>query len=289
MASVAQLFHGAAWKEVLIVRLTVGTLRRIIRESPIADVLPMVSSRSNNDNTDHGSSKQDEKQVEKLFNGKKFRDDLVKKFAILSVPIFVIPQYTNDYQSNYRVRNNDGLQSLGLSDGKIQELKSALSQGSTVFVVRSSGLVEDFLPTPWIIVHSMFDDINVSQVQGSAFKQLVNLINKLLATAKVTLDPSRISPNGTTDEGTASTRKLWHKCLTMKSARDNQLVGVSDTVAEIMCQAILTKAGFTFNSSGKPKIDALFQKISKVTQYARAEFEASIKGQVLHIDTSFKF
>lgn len=240
-----------------------------LKEAPLADITEPGEPKF----VSSGSS-QDVKSVQKFFSGKKFRDDAVKYYDRLSLPIYVVPTFNpnNINRSSFFEPNKAATilsQRAQLSDEKIVEIEHALDAGATCWIVCALKLTKNFLPTPWMIIHAMFDNERSNVFQKIApnclenCKELFNI-----------LGPRQI-----------------HNALTMASARNKKVYGYRDIYAEIMCQAILTKDGFRYNQikGSDPiaeKANLCLDQIKIDVSSARKNFESIVSGKLVAVDVS---
>lgn len=212
-------------------------------------------------------------QVDTFFSTPKFKNDAIKAFQLFSTPVYFIPAYSinmSDYGAE-RVRRISGqkeqenaLQEFSLAKPEIQKMLSALESGASVIVSGADRLRKGFLPTPWMTIHALLD--NQGELD-SALDQLVRKVSSLLK--KHFKDGDRV----------------LDAALTMKSARNNSINTVSDAACEIICQSIVTKAGFVFIQNESPELNALFHEITELVKPARSMMEDFMKGNIILIAT----
>lgn len=130
------------------------------------------------------------------------------------------------------------------------------------------------IATPWMIIHSMFDNDN-TEVFSETYANVVQ--GALDLTYKGIIPPENIAILGGD-----SFYENWRHALTMRSARMDKISVASDAFAEIMCQELLTKSGFTINDSGAEQeyIDALYALKPVIKQCAN-EFNSNIRGKLI--------
>ena len=167
--------------------------------------------------------------------------------------------------------NPDGisrLKSLGY------EIPENISADDVIILYTSTILEKNFIATPWMIVHSIFDNYNL----GVFSKTYVDKIYPLLRYNQNTPHPGTEILK---QENFTNFYKSWINALTMKSAR-TRLVSYTDAFPEIMCQELLTRNGFTINDSGAEQeyIDALYSLKPVIKQCAN-EFNSNIRGKLI--------
>lgn len=264
----------------------------ILQEMPLKDVLPFAPRKRKTPTNDYFKQlaalhpedfgdyeeidwddrvAKREKPLKKFFSTKKFNDDAVKLFSKLSVPIYIIPTSeldlvpTGNQPSRLSELSVEKLNSIGIiSDEKARELSDAVENGAAVLVVFAASLESNFLPTPWMIVHAMFD--NEGSDRGDNFASIFKEVLKRLRKLK-------------------TSSAFYREVLTMRSARDENLSSDEDAAAEIITQAILTK-GFVFNPTGDRKTNSLLYAIADAVKDARRRFEANIAGRVIAVNVA---
>lgn len=159
------------------------------------------------------------------------------------------------------------------------EIPENFGDSDVVILYSSSVLEKDFIATPWMIFHSMFDNGNTA-VFSETFAHVIQ--NQLIGLGRLstTIPPEDIAILADNDEG-----NFWHNwchALTMRSARTRVISGEADAFAEIMCQELLTKSGFTINDNGAEKeyIEALYN-LKPIIKKCADEFRANIRGKLI--------
>ena len=257
-----------------------GRLRRILAEAgdldqALAGVQGPGEEQGQEDWQKDAEATANKRPVQRFF-GKKFNDDAVKLYKNLSVPIYVVPVWSfkpSDLDGEgVRVSAGEdaqGLQRYGLSPDRAEALEQARASGAAIFVVQVARLDKGNLPTPWMIVHAMFDTQQAnSPVLGEMWMDVY----------RAGSDEDEFVNAFEEDDG-----ELMQRALTMKSARDGQIRAYTDAIAEILTQAVLTTSGFRYNETGDPRMDSLMANVARVVAPARQEFEAQIAGKVLTV------
>lgn len=216
----------------------------------------------------------DKKEVQKFF-GKKFNDDAIKLYRNLATPIYVVPVWSHKMASlDYRMTIDEDALSLtqyGVSPERAQELEAAREGGATIIVAKAAELSKGNLPTPWMIVHAMFDSIEGMPLLHDIYSEIYD-------------DGTLQDIVEADDEHTENLRKS----LTMGSARGGHLRYSTDGdfIAEIMTQAILTTKGFVYKPSGDEIVDDQLERISSIVKDIRPAFEAAIAGKVINLEVN---
>ena len=157
-------------------------------------------------------------------------------FAAFPYDVFVVPVATrridlwgNLTENRVKVMTpGEGLKSLETLRNKhgvaldVEDIASKLSGGSTVILSLTQMLSKNFLPTPWMLVHALFE------TDWSHFED------------------EKWEVDSAMEEMGLSMRNTI-KFATMKSARDNNVQSDADFVSEMLTQAVVTKAGLRFN------------------------------------------
>lgn len=104
----------------------------------------------------------------------------------------------------------------------IEDIESKLSGGNTVILSLTQMLTKYFLPTPWMLVHALFE------TDWSPFEDEKFAVDEAMDEMGLRM-------------------KNTIKFATMKSARDNIMVSEADFVSEMLTQAVVTKKGLHFN------------------------------------------
>lgn len=111
----------------------------------------------------------------------------------------------------------------------LAEISQKLSEGATIIASYTSELRKGFLPTAWMILHAMLDDLNGSGIGelGSLHERLVDYLMEI-------------------ESGHMYLTLV--RCLTMKSATEGEIPkddeAYEDVAAEIIVQEVATRRGF---------------------------------------------
>lgn len=278
-------------KNAAVVRTTVGRLRRalveaIVTEMPLAALLKPVEEPIDPHIEDiekayhsspedyHKEKLKNKKSVERFFKNPAYLDKAVKAFKNLALPVYVVPAYARTFDEEQRVDVLEGegakeylTQACKLSPEKVDELMGAMSQGAVVFVPFTDSLQKGFLPTPWMLVHALYD--NSTRGENDLLPladDTCNIVNDLFA------DERFQDPNG------------LKKIFTFASARNRQVESENDITAEILTQATLTTKGFVYNETGDEEIDERLAEIAELVKDARAGFEQAVGGKLVKVN-----
>lgn len=261
-------------------KMTLGQLRRLLSEAgdldqALAGVQGAGEEPGEEDWQKDAEATANRRPVQRFF-GKKFTDDAIRLYKNLTVPIYVVPVWS--YKSSNldgdgkRVAASDDALSLaqyGVSSERAEALELARGSGAAIFVAQVARLDKGSLPTPWMIVHAMFD---TQQANSPTL-------------GKMWMDVYRAGADEDdfVDAFESDSGRLMSKALTMKSARDGRLGAYTDAIAEILTQAVLTTAGFQYNETGDDRMDSLMANVARVVAPAREEFESQVAGKVLTV------
>lgn len=245
-------------------------IKQQLAEMPLAKLHPFTDVKPPDGKTP--IDEPEKKKVKKYYDS--WREDSFKTYNNLSVPIHVVPGYSPDIETlstrTYQ-KSSTGLdeyllnnQTPNMSDETKNELLDAVDRGDAVIITTTTRLRKGFLPTPWIIVHSMYDDpyMNETQSPSEAYFKLIKLI----------VNEEDRNPQQDWD--------LWYEALTMKSARDRKINAPTDIVGEILTQAVLNRNGFQYNKTQDPEFNKLLAHIADIVSGERSEFEKRIAGKV---------
>jgi hypothetical protein len=256
-------------------QIKVQNLRGLIKlllETPLEDILPIVDKS-------RPGQLYNPNQIKKFFSSEKFKSDAIKAYSLFNTSVYVIPVVSGDSGISQRTKifnEKDKifkiLSKCQLSDEKTSELMSALSNDATIFITKASMLEKGYLPSIWMMLHAMIDD-QKRVVLSDLSSSLDKLVNELGEKCKI-LGMCK-------DENDIGT--LF---FTMKSARMNDIGGLKDLVAEIVCQEILTYEGFHFKKSENDDVNDILLQISHCVKDARKQFENEIKGCLLIVNTA---
>lgn len=254
-----------------MIKLTMRRLKTVIREMALEKSFPPLDY-VDPDGPVRSTSNPDRDKVRSFFKQSSYEPRLKKLFQLLSTPIYVVPIY--DHRSLERVRTINGSNEVrlkvllknGLDEESVNELRSKLEGGASVFIVRAAQIDENFWPTPWMCIHALFDTDNPLPGIKTIYEKVEAVVEPLFSDVS--------------DDLIA--------CLTMKSARSGALngQGLNDVIAEILTQATVTSAGFTPKESEDTRIHEALQRVKALTANARTVVDADIAGNAIDIFVS---
>ena len=249
-------------------RMTVGQLRRIVREAlevglvreaPLSDD-PILTVDARTESGKEAFAPDLFRKIERFFGNSNYRNKAEYTFRMFPQEVILINATIDDEHSRHSnpVTNErltayepdvgiEMLKRIGVSSDPayFKKLRSKLDGGATVFVNATGELAKGDLPTPWMMLHAMFDNDDysfspVSKIRDEVFNIYV-------------------------DSGLGYEDITRH--ATMKSARDNN-VNSEDIVNEMIVQSIVDSRGLTFKVTDDPKMNqklaALKQKIDEL-------------------------
>ena len=222
----------------------------------------------------------------KYTQSRKFRELAERHFANIPYNVWTAPLIglgdemgVSDDPENY----NRG-DVMDLFPAGIRKLESLGFQdldrvGPNDLVILYSSMTTDptFLASPWMILHSIFDTNAMSSNLVPGYREIIDLV-----TFGDSEDEELEPLMNLTDNYRAS--KALVSALTMKSARDMQLAGGSDPVAEMMCQELLTKRGLQLNVDAIAGSDALRDAIRALGRRVKkmaADFRQNAQGKLI--------
>lgn len=253
---------------------------------------------SKNPNAKKGDTAKKQRETGRFFDQQQFIDKATKLYRNLSVPIYVVPAWTGegryDFEPSQRATKTDSsvetlLKRYGTSSERAAELEKARAEGAAIFLVRVDQLTSGRLPTPWMIVHAMFDSGDTSEAtdivwHSSVLQKCTSTILRLMQEYGTSVGTM------TSGEKRPGADKLFISALTMNSARTGQITtqNIEDAVAEIMCQAILTSGGFVYKKTGDAELDKVLSDIQSTVSVARPAFEKAIRGKLINVDVNVR-
>lgn len=268
-------------------RMTVGQLRRIVREAleaglvreaPLSDD-PILTVDARTESGKAAFAPDLLRKIERFFGNSNYRNKAEYTLRMFPQEVILINAIIDSENHRYDnpVTNErltayepdagiEMLKRIGVSSDPayFKELRSKLGGGATVFVNVTGDLVKGDLPTPWMMLHAMFDNGDysfspVSEIRDAVFDIYV-------------------------DSGLGYKNIIRH--ATMKSARDNNIVD-EDIVTEMIVQSIVDSRGLTFKETDDPemskKLAEIKQKIDKLG--IRQTIHRATAGKVIAIAT----
>jgi hypothetical protein len=254
---------------------------------------------------DNPESKENFAALEKFHSSKKYLDDATRNFANIGPNIWIIPSFERSYTGlgNSRLeiipykeaipwllKSEIGLSEEDIKNGivpspeneekRFQNIQKHLENGGTIIISSSSSLRKDFLPTSWMILHAIVDDIatrntnNVHQEILDAWsyelfdfeKIIIGQLSVLMKNASNNIENQIFALKKNNPELFKELKNLSHSiwstdslflayCLarrdlmTMKSARKQILApnSFNDIYAETFVQSLTHSKQFHFN------------------------------------------
>ena len=267
-------------------------LRRIIREElERVDEMPYMGSmgpvRSKQKPDDEPAlGRRNLKGAEKLATSSRFQKLAAKHFANIPGNVWVAPLVgvgadvvvpQDDRETRFRVENLAGggvetLTGMGFS------IPEGFSTDDTVILYSAETSERGFIATPWMIVHAIFD--SNGDVEGSmlspTWKELQYSVGEGYGRSQF---EAELGPLIGADD--------WFEALTMASARNGEIGGAPDALAEIMCQELLTRGGFVFNEDAlDPEMLPAMEFMQALVKRAAGEVRKNIKGKLLIVAAS---
>lgn len=165
------------------------------------------------------------------------------------LPVTVEKRY--DVRITGRVKRYDIMEAekyLSKTSVNIDDVLSKLESGATVIASEATHLLKLALPTPWMIIHAIFDNDKDTVGGDGYFGEEFWAIKDFLTEDFWDLDDwSEFQP-----ENNEKWKNMIRNSLTMKSAKlynnpNERPPAVDDRVAEIMTQEVATSTGFHVN------------------------------------------
>ena len=283
-------------------RITVRHLRRIIKEEldqAYAGNLPAYNTEKDEEK-DKDDPTHSFKTIEKFHTSPMFSGKAINAFKHFKTPIWILPvkvydvargeiaddfRRTEVYDDLTKIKNV--LSNGGYPQETIDRVQEIVSSGGTVMISSIGRMVKGRLPSPWMLIHSLFDiGDDMAGFFRTTFKMiernLFNFINK---------------PN---QKRFFTGPEFVKKFLTMGSARTGQLSdSPDDIISEIMTQELTTTKGFNFKdpnevyeeSSGEVPLEyyeEMFNRLKIIKEKLAAEnlkqkFDEMIAGKLITI------
>ena len=216
--------------------------------------------------------------IDKYHRSPAYTAKALATFAAFPYDVFVVPVATrktaiwgNITENRVKVMTpEEGLKKLEILREKsnvtidIEDIESKLNGGGTVILSLTQMLTKYFLPTPWMLVHALFE------TDWSRFEE-----EKL--EVEDAMEEMGLSMNNTI------------KFATMKSARDNVVVSDADFTSEMLTQAVVTKKGLHFNKEIAKKPETV-EKLTRLEKLVNEEINIRkkvfdmLKGKIVVIN-----
>ena len=187
--------------------------------------------------------------AEKYTGTRKFRELAEKHFANIPYNVWLAPLIGHPSEAGVSDDPEDygrGVMVDLVPDGieRLERLgfKAPARVGGDDLVILYTSMTTDanVLASPWMILHSIFDTNSMTEDLVPGYRELVDL----LTIGDSEDEELELFANLTDNPGPA---RALISTLTMASARNGELSGGSDPLAEMMCQELLTKSGLRLN------------------------------------------
>ena len=213
-------------------------LRRVIREilleMTLKGTMPVAASIDDRDENDRVL---DRSALGKFHSSKKFLKDASWVFEDFPQDIYILPISGNTRgPRGFTLDAEEALEYLeeNVEGVDLTEISQKLSEGATIIASYTSELRKGFLPTAWMILHALLDDLDGSRI-GQLGSLHANLTNYL------------------TEIESGHMYLTLVRCLTMKSATGGEIPkddeAYEDVAAEIIVQEVATRRGFHLDMS----------------------------------------
>lgn len=180
--------------------------------------------------------------LNKFHGSKSFEQKATAAFAAMPYPVWILPVLRNSgpgrllnqkfRAESYTSRKGiEALKAAGVTGVDFKDLHEKMKSGATIIVSLVAGFDKNFWPTPWMVIHAMFDN-----TPDEWPAQLLDVHEEL----------EEIVMEGHWESET-SVVELIEDCMTMTSATSGTLQGSGDIIPELLTQEIATKGGVRFN------------------------------------------
>jgi len=208
----------------------------------------------------------------------KFQDDAIRLYANIQFPVWLAPLFSKSQwdlsadigseQERVGIMDlaGEGLDYLGRKgfDG-IEKIDPI---GDLVIVVGGLNVNRGLVSSPWMIFHGIFDSLaddytgNISEL-APGISALVNDMEM----SEFDID-------------------VLTSCLTMGSARKNNMGVTTDIIAEMMCQELLDKRGlhFNFNMIDDPEIQMQIEEFGDRIKNLAESFRQGARGKLIFVN-----
>lgn len=217
-------------------KITVGQLRRLIREMALSAVSSPISTAPARD-----EETKNEKQIKRFFSSPKFKADAERLFKHWSVPVYIVPAYSEDYKYLPSTRSKhltweQALPILSKTDLDLEQLKSDLDSGGIIFINSATELVANFLASVWMMIHALFDQGRSPKEMWGVGEKTEGAIRSYVADAL----------KGESSKLKSEFLKAWRESITSKAGRTGSWSSddsTNDFITEMLVQAALTTKG----------------------------------------------
>lgn len=216
-------------------------------------------------------------QIEKFHSSKLFHAKGHAAFKHFPFDIWIMPISVPDYEKIFDMEKRyrafdieeivERLKKYNI-DVPEKQLRSIVGSGGCVIMSTVGGLGKGGLPTPWMIIHGLFD--SYSNYAGNTGMSLM-LIDLHRFCSEINL----------------SDRELYDH-MTMKSAIKKEINGGDDLYSELLTQEIITTGGVKFKDSDDPKISRKLELIKhKIKSFnLKEKISNMFKGKVVVVETA---
>jgi hypothetical protein len=157
------------------------------------------------------------------------------------------------------------------------EAPARVGSNDLVIVHSIADVDRENLSTPWMIFHSIFDDL------GSAPADFVPSWDDLEMLRGGLFDDLKFKDGTPVDDTPDDLGRIF----TMGSARSGRLEGFGNAAAEAICQELLTRGGFRYKSDDLDDGSiGIMEKLKDQVKQAADEFRRSAQGKLLAVATS---
>jgi hypothetical protein len=257
-----------------------AVLRKVIREMldemALGAVMPTLDLKRKQDPSidkgyglDPDAPKMTSKSIDRYHRTPMYSSAATAAFKMFPYDVFIVPVATRKLEIMGELIGNrvkvygreDGLKRLAEMavehelEVDVDDLRKKLEGGGTVILALTQQLRQGFLPTPWMLVHALFEgDYTHFEEEKLTFED---------AMEEMDLSPKRMM-----------------KFATMKSARDNNVLTDSDFTSEVFAQAVITKKGAYFDKE-KAKNPETAEKLTRLEDIVNKEI--NIRQKVFNL------
>jgi len=128
-------------------------------------------------------------------------------------------------------------------------------------------------------MHSIFDTNSMTEELIPGFREL----NAWLVYGDAEIEDDALMPLVNLTDNSEATEDVT-QTLTMASARNGQLAGGGDILAEMMCQELLTKGGLRINFNTvqeKPALERAIRALARHVKRMAADFRRNAQGKLI--------
>lgn len=144
----------------------------------------------------------------------------------------------------------------------VEKIRSIVDSGGCVIFSLTGELEPNFLSTPWMIIHAMFDSSDFTELGGISSFEIETYMEDELGLDRLT----DILPY-----------------MTMGSATSNKMVSEREIIHELCVQEVITTGGVQFKESGDSELDEKLEMLKqKIKSYNLREIISNqIRGKVV--------